>query len=617
MPIDYSRLSNDALKMISTGKIDYSKLSTDDLKVMTNKVSGGKSAEPASAPGMLEAGALGAAQGATFGFGDELYGAGKGLIDTLTGDKPADMDTLMEAYRSNRDAARSRIGEAEEANPVTYNLANVLGGFAVPAGALGATGKAATFAGKVGKGVATGLGAGALAGLGTSEGDLTKGEVGQVASDVGKTAALGGALGGAAHAVIPEVTGATGKWLDTFKRYQQIKNATKQAAAGVEMAGPAAEERISRVGKGVAEDIGKTIGGVTESAGETIGAALKSGGEVPAEDTYFKLKNKLNSIKPATKEDELRINHFNDLLDKLIGKTETESGSVYTNPNPTTEEISNVYKELNSIFKGNVPPQSAAIGKEIRSELTGLAKQGLDAENVTKLNVGNEGYTKGITSEAKIKGVPSAPDTTMQGQIAYDTQIKQLVGTIDKTFTDPSNLDTVALKDAFKLAKENVETMNAKLSANTKDIEELAQLKALKDSQLTKLSDLEEQAKQYALDMSTSLGHRGAGGLGNESSLKKITGLSAEAGVLQTGRMAGKAQRFATKTVPEFVHTAANKVYDMSPEMLQGKLDKLVQAGSPFADRFKDAMSQQGRKRNALMFTLMQQPGFRQIIGED
>lgn len=136
--------------------------------------------------GSVEAFARGAAQGATFGFADELTGAGQAAIDFIS--DPSNQD-IIEAYRKRRDESRAAYGAAEEAQPVASLAGNVTGGLAsafVPGiGAAGAGLKGALAAGA----------AGAAYGLGSGESDLTKGDVAGAAGDT----ALGATFGGVAH----------------------------------------------------------------------------------------------------------------------------------------------------------------------------------------------------------------------------------------------------------------------------------------------------------------------------------------------------------------------------------------------------------------------------------
>lgn len=128
----------------------------------------------------LESFGMGAREGAALGFADELEGGAKALYH-LTTNPTTNLSNVGDAYRSFRDAARNKYTQAREDNPYSYGTGNVAGGVAssvLPGMGLlkGAKGAAAI---------------GAVAGLGGSNADLTKGEVGRATFDT----ALGGGLG--------------------------------------------------------------------------------------------------------------------------------------------------------------------------------------------------------------------------------------------------------------------------------------------------------------------------------------------------------------------------------------------------------------------------------------
>lgn len=131
---------------------------------------------PAEKKGALESFARGGAQGLSARFADEITG---GLESLTTG----------KSYAQARDESRAQYKQAEKDNPLAYKAGEAVGGLAsifLPGGNL-----------VKGAGLANAAARGALyggaAGLGGSESDLTRGDVGGVARDT-----LGGAATGAA-----------------------------------------------------------------------------------------------------------------------------------------------------------------------------------------------------------------------------------------------------------------------------------------------------------------------------------------------------------------------------------------------------------------------------------
>lgn len=136
-------------------------------------------------PSQLEAVGRGALQGATAGFSDELIGGAQAFFDKYIKNNPA---ALVELYRRHRDEERAKNEAASTAHPLTYGAANLAG--AVGTGAL--TGGAS---------LPAAVGYGAANALGSSNADVTKGEVGEAAKDTATGAIAGGVLHGAGQLV--------------------------------------------------------------------------------------------------------------------------------------------------------------------------------------------------------------------------------------------------------------------------------------------------------------------------------------------------------------------------------------------------------------------------------
>ncbi len=134
------------------------------------------------------------AQGATFGFADEILGGIDAADKYIKGDR-----NFKENYEKGRDKVRGKTKEYSDANPKTSFVAELAGG-AIPA--VGGVAKAALKGGAL-RSALQGSAAGGVAGAGYSEGET----VGEVAGDV----AQGVALGGVAGAVLPAAARGVGK----------------------------------------------------------------------------------------------------------------------------------------------------------------------------------------------------------------------------------------------------------------------------------------------------------------------------------------------------------------------------------------------------------------------
>ena len=176
--------------------------------------------QPREQTSALSAGLQGGAQGLTFGFADEIYGAGRGLVDAATSD-----ESFSDAYAQRRDEARKNLEMARQDQPVAAYGGELISGAALPLGALRVAGnaarlgtqggRAASFAraltptanlattaslgARIGAGAREGAQLGALYGLGSGQGDVL---------DHAQSVAGGALTGGAFGAALPPVVDA-------------------------------------------------------------------------------------------------------------------------------------------------------------------------------------------------------------------------------------------------------------------------------------------------------------------------------------------------------------------------------------------------------------------------
>lgn len=187
------------------------------------------------APGELEAGIRGAAQGATFGFSDELTGAVLGLGRALPEWAGGLGENLGEAYRKERDAARAANRAAQEAQPGMYLGGEVVGGI----GSALATGGA-------GAGLKGAMALGAASGLGHGEG---------TAGEQALQTAVGAGMGAASYGLSKAVGGAVRKISEPVRNFVS----RRLAAARGDVATEAALKQAKHVGR-AAGDFGQIQG---------------------------------------------------------------------------------------------------------------------------------------------------------------------------------------------------------------------------------------------------------------------------------------------------------------------------------------------------------------------
>jgi len=589
--------------------------------------------EAPSAPSMLESAGRGAASGASLGLVDELAGlveaGGQAVGLEGLGNRPItqvskrkggaaglNMDTLMAAYRQGRETERAANKAASEENPMSYGAGELAGGLVVP---MGAAAEAKTAGEGIRRGMVLGGVAGGIAGAGTSEADLTKGEVIPMLKEAGESAVVGGGLGGLLG-VLPAAAKGLKNTASEFKSPQEFANVFSKYRAGEEIGTRASSEAITEKAQGLAKDIGKTLADVKGYAG-SIGGEARIGGEaVPAESKYQELVEKIKGITPGSIDEERLLDKYKNMLDRLVGKTTSvvdgEPQVVFTRPDVLPEEIQKTKTQLGKILAKNkdLPYEGEQLGHEIHSELGALLGEGLDETAQAKLAVSNTGYKAGLEAQAKAKGIPAQSGTTLEARMMYDDQVNKLVNTIEGTFAKPGATESVDIKNALKIAKDNVETMNNHLMSLTQDTQELANLKILKDQQMLKLDNLAEQIKKQALDIHSTRVMMGESPFGGEGIIRKVTGISGQAAKMQVAKGLGKLTRAVETSIPTKIGKITSGIYNASPEMMQKAMDTLTQQGSPYAEKLRAALSQPDRKRNALLFTLLQQPGFRQSM---
>lgn len=144
---------------------------------------GGASAKPESAIGSLM---TGIANGGTFNLMAPLAAAIGATIDPLTGEGHSNAPTWVQRYKDELAANRAQDEVTAAAHPVANISGNVLGGVINPV--TRALPVAKTLPGAIAQGI--GIGAGYGAGTGVTNQD----DAGQLAKDIGESAALGGAI---------------------------------------------------------------------------------------------------------------------------------------------------------------------------------------------------------------------------------------------------------------------------------------------------------------------------------------------------------------------------------------------------------------------------------------
>lgn len=272
--IDLTKLDPKAIKVVEAppaeaAPIDLSMLKPEEVKVV-------EEVRPRRTLSPLESGISGLAQGLTFGGSDEIIGAGRAAVGTLTS-----KEKFIDQYRKYRDEQRAHIDAAKADNPKTFMATSLGGALAIPAARVAST------AAKVGMAGLQGLATGA----GMSDTDITTGSKKDVNQFIEDTA-VGTALGVGTQYGLSKL----GDALSFLKPENLRKYASERA---VKAAGAMKKDfnqlrkdgELHRVGRELLdkkivtlfsslEDVVERSGELKKKAGEAIGSTLKQADEL-------------------------------------------------------------------------------------------------------------------------------------------------------------------------------------------------------------------------------------------------------------------------------------------------------------------------------------------------
>lgn len=584
-------------------------------------------------PSEVESALRGAAQGASLGFADELTGALEAGGEALL--HPSKLTELAELYRKHRDESRRAYEAAESTNPLSYMGGQFAGGAAtIPL--MGPAGEAGAF-----KNILTAAKLGGIQGLGSSEADITKGEIGKAVGDI-KTGAELGAVGGVAG----ETLGGIANYLknkpiaeDIAKSYQFGKQGVKLGST--EEARGIAEDFINKIQK---------VGDITERVGSELGekqaGILESatrGGVNLAEQLQEPLLQRKQQVEALLKNSDLAPETANRLrgvlkdIDNLLHKGEVEV-PVYERGKfggiPKATEIEPIPRESISPselqqFKGEVKGKGilgqSPTGKDpfpaITSQYTGLGTE---------------------ATQALSEGVPSLAD--VNAQISANKTLQDLTGHVKDIFVKKDLTKTEALANKLK----ELGSPGIKGAANRELYEQMLKSgQKIGDEELnTILKEFPDLADKYRLSQEAIKEGIGHGKLSLIGSLKaKAIDISNRAGavakeapgVAAIGTGAAKVIPGLAKAIPQVatqqivgseptgtenitapLKNKTDNLYLASPDELGQVADKLIQNNISIGNALKDAVqSNDSDKKNRAIFTIMQNPKARKLINVD
>lgn len=644
-----------------------------------------------------EAALRGGAQGASFGFSDEITA----LLESAATDKD---------YKTALEESRKAYKAAEEAHPGTTLAGNVVGGLLVPVPGVGA----AVGAGKglvgVGKMAAAGALGGALAGAGTTESDLLSQEG---LKDVAGSAALGGVIAPVVGKAIPSGAKMAKDWWLEQRAGRDISEIFKK---GMEKPGFGTLESFKNVGKELDKQIEEDVIGLTEKAlpakiqQEYTDALRNATGTVSIEDIRQPVKtileesttqgtqtfdqgakeidlilNKITRTKPTellkytdvAGAEQKALQKVSDKLDKVALTSETEIANLAEKeasklvqdldlPTDKKEEIRqtlfNALKKSYDKTKGSpsVRTEKAPLsGKDVLvGEITTpvgktkasladivpeekaltvdmMQKPDLDANDLKVLRDEGEYLFKkygtkespnfdrnvakaGLEMKDKAK---QALNTMSEGKLANADELNAALSDIKGILNIdlPSPNDRVAFARGMEETQKSLKETFVRQYKNFDSDEQRRIEKAV-----GKLVDSKLMPKEQAENLFKSINKKAYERylLANMHDISELATdmwnffgvpLNARGKAYQASAFAGSVVGKATSGGKKVVDWTKN-IYNKSPEELQMLAVGLGKLGNPLAQTILKASQQPEAKRRALLFTLMQQPAFRETV---
>jgi hypothetical protein len=334
-----------------------------------------KAASPEDSVGVLEAYGRGALQAGTAGFADEITG---GVEHLLTG-KP---------YDQARDESRANNQAAQEQHPVAYGAGNLTGGVAtafVPG--MGA----ATAGGRI----AMGAGLGAVNGLGSSDADLTKGDVGGAAVDAATGGLMGGAVSGALESISP-----LSKYLSGVSKSKANELAAESLKGSAKQYGRLGEEGVQKMGAGLLDNgLVKAGSNAKESLGRI--RAFKSNAEEGLQNILEGADASIPSDAVAQRiTDEVMPNALTTGGSAAVNATEKAIGDVGAVEARTLPELNLLGSNISKKAYGAPTTTAETLAKK-QSErvIDGMIKEAVPAEQHAALDAANSSFGLGAEAE--------------------------------------------------------------------------------------------------------------------------------------------------------------------------------------------------------------------------
>jgi hypothetical protein len=548
----------------------------------------------------------GAAQGATFGFADELISALKTpelskLFWSLPKDDVAKQaQEAGEKYRAQQKIEQQKVAEARERSPIAFTTGEIGAGI-LPALFTGGTTAAATGA-KAAPGflrslfgaAGAGAGYGALSAAGTTETPIEDtGEfVGEVAKGGLAGATIGGALGAAGYGIKT-----VGRTLEDADMARQSKVAYERAKKGLDFTGEKATERQvgirePRAALSLENQILNTRSVLGQKIDDVLEVATAQGkvigGDTPSVNAALDIQEVLRS-KPGI--------FGRDLLEDISSKADKLAEGTLSpkEANELRRTIRDKFAKIRE--KGDVET----------SEILERAKDALQGKlnEIEGFAQANKDYTTFLRSTAETifkKGMPEEAIETSLSEIAKPKEklFGDLMGLIRKAEAPGSSSD------------EKRRTLVA-LRENLADIERERPgfLKSVGFDAEKFIGKIKEEADISAISQ-TMRGYEPQSGFVRQA----LGAITPRAITYKVAETAGKTAGAIGRSMPAKL---ASKVYSAAEPELRSLSEKLM--SSPATRRFGESLAGSldkpgGVARRAVLFSIMQSPEARKAVSE-
>jgi len=548
---------------------------------------------------------LGAAQGVTFGFSDELMAALQAAKEVATTEKT--LKDLPSLYRQLQQVEQQKIAEARERSPIAFTTGEIGAGIlpalftggatAVASGAkAAATGaKAATgFLPSVMGAAKAGAGYGGLAAAGTTEKPIE--ETGEFVGEVGKGALAGATIAGGLSAAGRAVKGLAGT-LDDSDMARQAKVAYERGKKGFSFTGEKASERqVGKVEPRAALALEKQILDTRGVLGKRIDDVLEAasaegkliGGDTPSVNAALDIQEILKS-KPGI--------FGRDLIEDISSKADRLAEGTLSP------------KEANDLRR-IIRDKFAKIREKGDIETSEVLERAKDALQ-DKLNLiddfaqANKDYTTFLRSTAETifkKGMPEEAIETSLSEIAKPKEklFGDIMGLIRKATAPGSSSDEK--RRTLVALKENLGTIERERPGFLKSVgfdadQFIGRIK--KEADISTVSQVMR-------------GYEPQSGPGKQL----ISAITPRAMTYKGAEVLGKTSKVIGKSTPVKL---ASKVYSAAEPELRSMADALM--SNPATRRFGENLAGSldkpgGVARRAVLFSIMQSPEARKAVSE-